>query len=181
MQLKTRREFARLINERGYKTVVEVGVGNGGFSEFLLTQCPLIKLISIDPWVGAEFRPGSKEITEEKLAKFGERSLIISSRSVEASFDFKENATDFVYIDGDHGHPAIVNDINAWWPKVSPGGIMAGHDYIQDHKEVIKAVDNFSKNTGLKANITGIEDTYTVEFGEEAQAPSWWFEKGKDL
>jgi glycosyltransferase involved in cell wall biosynthesis len=34
------------------------------------------------------------------------------------------------YIDADHRYESVVSDIQAWWPKVRPGGILSGHDYI---------------------------------------------------
>lgn len=33
-----------------------------------------------------------------------------------------------MYLDGDHRTEALVADIDAWKPKVRPGGIFAGHD-----------------------------------------------------
>ena len=35
---------------------------------------------------------------------------------------------DFVFIDGDHRYESVRRDIQAWLPKVRPGGIMGGHD-----------------------------------------------------
>lgn len=37
---------------------------------------------------------------------------------------------DFVYIDARHDFESVYNDLLTWTPKVKPGGIIAGHDYI---------------------------------------------------
>jgi len=36
----------------------------------------------------------------------------------------------FVYLDGDHRREPFEADLNAWWPKVLPGGVLAGHDWL---------------------------------------------------
>lgn len=37
-----------------------------------------------------------------------------------------------VFIDGDHRFESVLRDLCSWWPKVAPGGLIAGHDYSQD-------------------------------------------------
>lgn len=34
-----------------------------------------------------------------------------------------------IYLDADHSYESVRADIEAWWPHVVPGGILAGHDY----------------------------------------------------
>lgn len=36
---------------------------------------------------------------------------------------------DFVYLDGDHDEEPLRREIGLYWPLVSDGGILAGHDY----------------------------------------------------
>lgn len=36
---------------------------------------------------------------------------------------------DFVFIDGNHGEESVAADVEAWLPKMKPGGIIAGHDW----------------------------------------------------
>ena len=43
---------------------------------------------------------------------------------------FKKGAYDFVYLDARHDYKGVVADLNAYWPLLRRGGIMAGHDYI---------------------------------------------------
>jgi predicted O-methyltransferase YrrM len=49
--------------------------------------------------------------------------------SSQAVKKFRGQPLDFVYIDGDHGYEAVINDITNYSSKVRPGGIIAGHDY----------------------------------------------------
>lgn len=48
--------------------------------------------------------------------------------SVDAAKKFKDESLDFVFIDAGHEYDAVKEDILAWFPKVKPGGILAGHD-----------------------------------------------------
>lgn len=48
---------------------------------------------------------------------------------MEAAKLFKDESLNFVYIDGDHAYESVREDIEAWYPKISPNGIIAGDDY----------------------------------------------------
>lgn len=61
----------------------------------------------------------------------------IRMESVEAAKQFEDGSVDFCFIDGDHTDCAA--DIKAWLPKVSKGGILAGHDI--DRKDVLRDVE----------------------------------------
>lgn len=40
-----------------------------------------------------------------------------------------EDGIGFLFIDGDHRYEGVKADISVWAPKVTPGGILAFHDY----------------------------------------------------
>jgi len=44
--------------------------------------------------------------------------------------DIPENSVDFIYIGLRHDYCGMIEDMNEWWKKLKPFGIMAGHDYI---------------------------------------------------
>ena len=52
--------------------------------------------------------------------------------SVKAATKFKDNSIDFLFLDAGHEYEDIIEDMTAWYPKVKPGGIIAGHDYYPD-------------------------------------------------
>lgn len=81
---------------------------------------------------------------------------IVRNYSYEGSLDFPDGYFDFIYIDAAHDYDSMVEDINAWWPKLKEGGIFSGHDYFPDKRiwrgkacEVYRAVNEFvaSQNT----------------------------------
>jgi len=68
------------------------------------------------------------------------------SQSKETSDLFGDESVAAIFIDGDHSHVGIENDLNNWYPKIKPGGIVSGHDYIWGHRGVKPVVDKFSKS-----------------------------------
>jgi glycosyltransferase involved in cell wall biosynthesis len=70
----------------------------------------------------------------------------ILTDSVRASRLFPDEGVDFAFIDGDHSYESVTADLAAWWPKIRPGGVLAGHDYRQGAPwlvDVTRAVHDF--------------------------------------
>jgi predicted O-methyltransferase YrrM len=63
------------------------------------------------------------------------------ARSEEAATTFADGTFDFVYIDAAHDYESVKRDIDAWLPKVKPGGALAGDDYHPTWKGVMDAVN----------------------------------------
>lgn len=53
---------------------------------------------------------------------------------------FQDGAYDFVWVDADHRHKQAKADMEAYLPKLKPGGVMAGHDFKDERWGVEKAV-----------------------------------------
>ena len=132
-----RGNLAKLFAELGFKTGVEIGVQEGIYSEVLCRANPEMTLCSIDPWRAYEgYRDHSSQkeldaIYEEAVARLSNYNcIIVRKTSMEALADFSASSLDFVYIDGNHEIPWVMDDICWWASKVRIGGIVAGHDYF---------------------------------------------------
>lgn len=67
---------------------------------------------------------------------------VIREYSKKASTYYEDNSLDFVFIDAHHTYKAVTDDINYWYPKIKPEGIIAGHDFWHEaHKEHIPEVN----------------------------------------
>lgn len=83
--------------------------------------------------------------------------------SIAVSEQFADNSLHFVYIDGCHKYEAVRADIEAWYPKVIPGCMLAGHDW--QLIEVCEAATHFAEKRGLQIHT----------FEED-----WWLYKESD-
>jgi hypothetical protein len=54
---------------------------------------------------------------------------IIKDESVNAANQFKNNSIDYIMIDAGHTYNDVMLDLNTWYKKVKPGGIISGDDY----------------------------------------------------
>jgi len=102
-----------------------------------------IKFDVVDTWKGSPPSPCNRTCTHEAAGedlyeRFQENvrdceleNIIhpIRMASTEAAQMYPDKSLDFVFIDGDHNPSAVAADMIAWWPKLRPGGTMAGHDY----------------------------------------------------
>lgn len=167
--LASREEFPHLLNGRHlFGCGVEIGVQKGEFSEVILDTWRGRHLISVDPWMTDEAEQyvdianvaqtqhnAFFEETKVRLNRFGARSSIWRLTSLDAAAKIPDFSLDFVYIDARHDYASVMEDLAAWQRKVRPGGILAGHDYIDGHFEagifgVKTAVDEFFSTQGVR-------------------------------
>jgi hypothetical protein len=172
-RVPARDELPALLNARGLLgRGAEIGVKLGAYSDELLSNWRGEELVSVDPWLSAdpnEYVDRSNvsqdefdcyyEETRNRLARHGSRSSIWRMTSVEAAAKVPDHSFDFVYIDARHDYESVKEDLGAWSAKVRPGGILAGHDYVdgdlpQGEFYVKSAVDEFFGARGISVHST---------------------------
>lgn len=169
-----RDDFAYLCMWRRLYRVAEIGVDRGEFAATFLSR-----------WIGSEWwgvddyqpypemdydRTADFLFAVERLKPHAGRVKLIRLGSVEASRQFAPGSLDFVYIDGAHDHESVKADLEAWYPKLSENGILAGHDWTDQpiHAGVKQAVTEFARVIGQDVHIT------TVEGYHREECPSWY-------
>ena len=48
---------------------------------------------------------------------------------MEAALSLPDRHFDWVYVDGDHSFKAVMDDLEAWLPKMKSGGLLVADDY----------------------------------------------------
>lgn len=169
---------------------VEVGVQEGKYSELILSQWKSCsKYVLVDPWekqlnyfdranVDSNTHLKFYEQTKNRLKVFSKvEKVYYRNYSVDAAKYVADSSVDFIYIDARHDYCGVNEDLNIWWNKLKPGGIFAGHDYLEQRhlvglsshmdqrwdicnngstrvRAVRGAVDDFLDDHGLRALVT---------------------------
>lgn len=162
-----------LIRQARLRRGVEVGVWQASLSRALIELCGVEHVTLVDEWVIRRFCTGEATVTygpgytqEEMEQSFllvrtwaaqhpGQVSILRMS-SLYAATQIADRSMDFVIIDASHDLNSVRDDIEAWEPKVKPGGILLGDDYGELFPGVGQAVHE--------------------RFGEAVQVigPMWW-------
>jgi hypothetical protein len=134
---------------------VEVGTWLGKSAVFMaveiLNSNKKIKFDCVDTWQGSDEHKSMEKIVKNSLYNDFLKNIEpvkniitpVRMKSLDAAPLYEDQSLDFVFIDASHEYEDVVNDINAWYPKVKSGGILAGHDYGPAWLGVVQAVNEF--------------------------------------
>lgn len=174
MQVKYRIELPLLMKELKLPMIaVEIGVAEGNNSNDLIEH-GVETMYSVDAWKTLNQRgDGGYEQSwhdmnynkaVKLLSKHKEKSIIIKGVSHEVAETFEDESIGMIYLDGDHSYEGVMKDLEAWYPKVVKGGIIAGHDYLSQDYGVNRAVREFAKANKVFEVLT-IPEKKTVDAG----------------
>jgi hypothetical protein len=173
-EIADRRDFAHLCNKHGLVEAVEVGTDRGLFAFDFVTKWKGYTLLCVDPYLPYPEMPFDRlpdlVMAVVRLAPFAEHVKFVRETSLGFLSKYDPNARiDFIYIDGAHDYDSVREDVAAWWDRLMPGGILAGHDFDEHHPGVVRAVTEFAR-----ANDLAIYHTF-----EAGTTPSWYVHKPK--
>jgi hypothetical protein len=145
---------------------VEVGAWLGASTAFMgqaiQESGKVIRFDAVDTWKGGEVCPENTAMCKEYAASHDVKAEFLANMkacgvdhlinpvecdSAEAANRYPDKSLDFVFIDADHREESVVRDLQAWWPKVKPGGLLAGHDF--DEYGPSKGARAFANSVGM--------------------------------
>jgi len=153
---------------------VEIGVFKGENAENILSTLNIHKLFLVDSYVGynqyidvlsKERLVDALTIAQKRLFKHKDKICWLLEYSTVA-YSQIANLLDFVYIDGNHRHEYVWDDLMNYYPLVKSGGFIGGHDYFNDNSTgVKKAVDEFVlvNNLELALGLQGIHSDWWIQ------------------
>jgi len=156
-------------------TGAEIGCAEGRFSTTILASWRGAKLLMVDPWknLDSEEYPQKHDQVDfeawylrcQELAQRDPRVVLVRKKSVDAANDIENWSLDFAYIDAAHDYRNVMLDLDAWFPKVKPGGLLCGHDFDDRNppescNEVMSAVTRWMREHAIVFTVT--------------QCSSWW-------
>jgi hypothetical protein len=173
-----RNQLIRNLNLTGIG--IEIGVQTGEFSKIILDNSNL-HLILLDSWryFDSGYNEGGNTSNRSHInnmvqthnnlfTNYEGRYTIIRELSQVAHQFFKDEMFDFIYLDSNHSHTHVMDELQNWWPKLKLGAVISGHDYVDRGESfgVKSAVDLFFSRLGLE-----------VEVCDSGCCPTWWIKK----
>lgn len=129
-------------------TVVEIG-SFAGLSAFVLARGLIAsgnreaRIYCVDLWESSVQVPEYRSLDfvrdnrmfEEFMANIERNGLSefiipVKGNSIEVAGRFQDESIDLLFVDGDHSFEGVYNDLQHWFPKVKPGGVIIGHDCV---------------------------------------------------
>jgi len=146
---------------------VEIGVLYGKNSYSILSNLSIKKLYLVDPYQTYNeeiniYDRNNKDFEQAyQLLKSFQNKCFIIKPSEDAVTEIQSNL-DFVYIDGNHDYEHVKKDIELYYQKVRPGGVIGGHDFRPNYEGLCRAVLEFVDKEKLKL---------------QGWKTDWWVEK----
>jgi len=163
-----------------YKTIVEhaqddalfveigsfLGQSTAALAQLIQNSKKHIKVCAVDLFELSNFsdEPHAQVIQEHggdffaaynynlQQAKVADHITSIKASSLEAAQQFEDRSISFLMIDASHKYSDVVDDIEAWYPKIKLGGIISGDDYDWDSVksaviDTCKHFETYNKST----------------------------------
>lgn len=142
---------------------VELGVAEGNFSQYILQAWNPSLHYAVDFW-GTLATTGDGAFDQLwhnmnyhtmlwKTHNYAERLKVLRGVTWQMSQHVPDGSCDIVYIDAGHSYEDVKRDLEAWIPKVKPGGVIAGHDFINPAYGVKPAAEEAAAKLGTKLNV----------------------------
>ena len=125
---------------------IEIGLGWGASAQAFLENFPEAKLFShdVNDWLPA------KKVLEEK---YPHRFKYMNAGD---SAMWANNMCQWLYIDGDHTKEGVLRDIEAYFPRLCPGGVLCFDDYYEPScPEVKEALNEWMTKTNIPLTEAG--------------------------
>ena len=154
-----------LCNLYDLKRGAEIGVSGGRFSRRLLASVPGLTLYSIDPWAEDD------RIYHKALRTLGpfENCHVMRDYSLDVVDLFDDGGLDFFYLDADRRYASVTEDLDAWVPKLRPGGLVCGCCYynLPGGERVKDAVDDWTAANGIETWFVLVHHRYPCYLWEK--------------
>mmetsp|Transcript_83473 Transcript_83473/g.244724 ORF Transcript_83473/g.244724 Transcript_83473/m.244724 type:complete len:427 (-) Transcript_83473:33-1313(-) len=142
-------------------TFLELGVDDGRNAHSVLESRPWLQYIGVDTWDHTlmddcqkctfEHVEGIRESAKNRLRHFKAHLMRVSSS--EAMLHLPPNSMHLIFVDADHHHDGVLQDLQDALKVLAPGGIIAGHDFTTYWFETVVAALGFAR----KLSLSGVE------------------------
>ena len=142
---KTRDDLGDIVQREGFERGIELGVQQGFYfyARTMLqkwTSCKEYHLV--DLWapqanykdianVDANGHELKYQETLANLKPWEDKTHVCRNFTTTCVNQYEDNYFDFIYVDARHDFKGVYEDLTHYWPKLKVGGIISGHDYVE--------------------------------------------------
>lgn len=181
---RSRDDLPRFLADLGLIGVgVEVGTYEGFYARHVLERWPGV-LHCVDPYLYQvdwndllnQQQPAMDIVYARALARLTPwistgRCVLHRRTSIGAAFSRVVPPADWVYLDARHDYDHVLQDLRWWAPTIKPGGLLGGHDYLDEiigptEFGVKRAVATWAKEAGYTQ-----KEIHVIHDGDY---PSWY-------
>lgn len=80
----------------------------------------------------SEASPRAPAPTPTPTLPFTDKLVVFRHFSKDAARLIPDGELDYVYLDARHDYEGVMGDLERYYPKVRTGGILAGHDFVDN-------------------------------------------------
>lgn len=150
----------------------EIGVSRGKFTRAIRDTNPPARLHLIDIWNSERYTTELQRGVEAAFAEEIAAGSVAINKGMSTSMarTFADGYFDWIYIDTDHSYETTRDELALFAPKMKPGGIIAGHDYVMGNWRdgikygVVEAVHEFCVKNGWELLHVTMEQTTNASF-----------------
>ena len=152
---------------RGFRHGAELGVQRGIFAEQLLQTWPACEsLLLVDVWAPLDNYVDVANVPQreqdaimrealERTAFWRHKLSVCRNLTTLCAAGVRDGALDFVYVDARHDRQGVAEDLRLWWPKVRPGGLVCGHDFVRQDEGPAQSGQRWDINGDGSTDPTG--------------------------
>lgn len=90
------------------------------------------------------------------------RCELIPAFSTSFAAVLEHESVDVVYVDGNHEYESVSKDLECFWPKITAGGFLCGHDLHDGFPGVARAVSELCDSRGVSVLETFPDSSWLV-------------------
>jgi len=164
---KFRHELGDILTRENFTRGVELGVQTGRFANAILTKwtgCE--EYLLVDVWAPLDNYKDAANVDQASQNRNYDAAMkateswagirrVCRNYTSSCVRSVPDEHFDFIYVDARHDFKGVYEDLVNWWPKLRPGGIMAGHDYVEQNDGPARSGQNWTVNYDGTIDETG--------------------------
>ena len=156
--IQKRLDIPGILEQESMLKGAELGVLHGTFARETLERWPsAIEYVLVDLWSPQEnykdLANAAQNVQDQRMndaisntRQWSEKIRICRNYTTVCATRYPEEYFDYLYVDARHDRKGVLEDLDAWWPKMRADGLICGHDYVTQDEGPQQSGQDWTKN-----------------------------------